>query len=78
MDADKLKKLNELFIQIETVNELGFSEVYINGNGCSAFEVSNCIHAVYEILGLKKPEVTNDMLCEYLVEVGEDPEDYDL
>ena len=78
MDADKLKELDDMYIQIEMVNHLGFDEVNINGNGCSAFEVSRCIHAVYEILGLEKPEVTDDMLREYLVEAGEDPEDYDL
>lgn len=68
----QIESLNGLYTDIELANISGADEVNINGNGCSAFEVSRCIDAVYDILGLTRPVISKKMVKEYCKEHGID------
>lgn len=73
---EQLKKLDELYIEIETCCILGLSEITLACNGTNAGEAMNTIRAVYYTLELDAPVVTDEMLRAYVDKMGFDPDDY--
>lgn len=74
--AERLKKLDELHIEIECCCILGLGEITLNCNGTNPGEAMNTIRAVYHMLGLSSPDVTDDDLRLYVEKLGLDPDEY--
>ena len=72
---EQLKKLDDAYINIMMSAELGW-EVTIGGNGYNSHEAAGVISGVYDLLGLTEPEYSAEQLKQFVIDCGEDPDDY--